>query len=86
MQAVIERAVAALDPESMLYVADENLRVIGVDGQIGPVIDAALDHLVHAGWLTPDQRLDIPLVYETSDTGLGWFQYHHHHLHVGMHE
>jgi hypothetical protein len=59
-------------------------RVIGVDGQIGPVLDSALDQLAEAGWIDEDLRDQIPLSYETIYEGLGWFRFHHHHMHISM--
>jgi hypothetical protein len=67
------------------YLAEHPLlRVIGVDGQAGLVLEGALDTLVATGWIEAELRNSIPLAYETEDTGLGWFRYHHHHNHVSM--
>jgi hypothetical protein len=79
-----------LDPwRTALFIAHvaENpyVRVIGVDGKIGPVVDDALDQLVQAGWIDKDLRDRIPLAYETTNEGMGWFRFHHHHLHISMH-
>jgi hypothetical protein len=60
------------------------LRVIGVDGQIGAVLEDAFDALVELGWIDSDLRDSIPLIYEEVDTGMGWFYFHHHHMHVSM--
>lgn len=60
------------------------LRVIGVDGQVGPVIEAALDQLVQAGWVDVRLRSEIPFTYETVDEGMGWYLYHYHHMHISM--
>lgn len=59
-------------------------RVIGVDGQIGPVIEKALDQLVQEDWITPDLREQIPLAYEVDYEGMGWFLHHHHHMHISL--
>ena len=59
------------------------VRVIGVDGLIGPLLEAGLQELCDAG-IT--ECAAVPLAYETSDTGLGWFTNHHHHLHVSFHD
>lgn len=80
-----------LDPwRTALFIAylTENpyLRVIGVDGQAGPVLETALDQLVEAGWVDSDLRDQIPLAYETIPEGMGWFKHHHHHLHISMYE
>jgi hypothetical protein len=61
-----------------------HVRVIGVDGQVGLVLEEALDELVELGWIDPEHRAGIPLAYEVTDEGLGWFQFHHDHLHVSM--
>jgi hypothetical protein len=61
-----------------------HMRVIGVDGKIGPILEDALDELVQMGWLDSSLRDSIPLAYEEEDTGLGWFYFHHHHMHLSM--
>jgi hypothetical protein len=67
------------------YLAEHPLlRVIGVDGQAGLVLEGALNTLVATGWIDAELRNSIPLAYEIEDTGLGWFRYHHHHNHVSM--
>jgi hypothetical protein len=57
------------------------LRVVGVDGQIGPVLEARLQELCDDGITdcTP-----VPLAYEATDIGRGWFLFHHHHMHVSF--
>ena len=57
------------------------VRVIGVDGRIGPLLEAGLQALCDA---RITDCADVPLAYETSDTGLGWFTSHHHHMHVSF--
>lgn len=67
------------------YISEHpEIRVIGVDGKVGPVIESALDQLVQAGWLTEAERGNIPLIYEEENTGLGWFYFHFHHMHVSL--
>jgi len=58
------------------------LRVVGVDGEVGPLVEESLDQLVVAGWIDPELRQRIPLAYETTDSGRGWFRHHHHHIHI----
>ncbi|MEX2229710.1 MAG: hypothetical protein WEB13_08750 [Dehalococcoidia bacterium] len=58
------------------------VRVIGVDGQIGPVLEATLARLCAEG-LT--RCTSVPLAYETTDQGMGWFYFHHHHMHISFH-
>ena len=60
------------------------VRVIGVDGQAGPMLELALDELVDLGWLDRASREAIPLAYEIVDQGYGWFRFHHHHLHLSL--
>jgi hypothetical protein len=57
------------------------VRVIGVDGRIGPILEEELERLCKEGisGCTP-----VPLAYEATDTGLGWFRAHHHHMHVSF--
>ena len=59
------------------------VRVIGVDGQAGPLLEDAFDTLCDAGWLDDSRGCDgNKLAYETTDTGRGWFRHHHHHFHL----
>ena len=77
-----------LDPwRSALFVGalaeHPNLRVIGADGRIGPMIDAATDRLCTDGWIDAAVcRSGTPLTWEATDTGRGWYLFHHHHMHV----
>lgn len=71
-----------------LYIAylskHTQVRVIGVDGEIGPVLDAALDTLVASGWIDADLRESISLAYEVENVGAGWYFSHHDHMHLSM--
>ncbi len=71
-----------------LYIAylsgHPRLRVVGVDGKVGPVVEEALDELVGSSWIDPDLRDSIPLAYEEENTGMGWYRFHHHHKHTSM--
>jgi hypothetical protein len=60
------------------------IRVIGCDGQAGPIIDAAIDDLCANGWLTNAACKNNVLTYETTDMGYGWYYFHHHHIHVSF--
>jgi len=63
----------------------DNVRVIGVDGQVGPLIEEAWEQLCDEGWLDPDSRIcegSDKLSYETTNSGRGWFYHHHHHFHL----
>lgn len=61
------------------------LRAVGVDGKIGPVLEVAMDNLCNDGWLSGAAcASQIPLWYEVVDEGMGWYRFHHHHMHVDM--
>jgi hypothetical protein len=64
-----------LDPwRTALFIAylsqHPQTRVIGVDGQIGLVLETALDQLVQAGWIDSGLRDQIPLAYELEYEGI----------------
>ncbi len=61
-----------------------DLRVVGVDGQIGLLLEPALDQLVTLGWIDEVLRESIPLAYEVVDHGYGWYRFHHTHMHMSM--
>lgn len=61
-----------------------HIRVIGVDGQVGLMLEEALDDLVSLGYIDADHRESIPLAYEVENQGYGWYYFHHHHMHVSM--
>jgi hypothetical protein len=60
------------------------VRVIGVDGKVGPIIVQAIDKLCAAGLVQGNACEDLALAYEPEDQGRGWFMHHHHHLHVSL--
>ncbi len=62
------------------------LRVIGVDGQVGPLVEMALETLCQDGWLSGASCSQLPLAYEVEDQGYGWYYFHHHHFHVSFSE
>lgn len=64
--------------------ANPNLRVIGVDGRVGPIVEAALRELCTGGWVTGTACTSPRMTYETTDAGRGWFYFHHHHLHISV--
>jgi hypothetical protein len=72
-------------PRTALFIdalaASGAVRVIGVDGGIGPLLEAGLQELCDKG-IT--ECAAVPLAYEAADTGLGWFTNHHHHMHVSF--
>jgi hypothetical protein len=60
------------------------LRVIGVDGKIGPLIESAVTKLCDEDWLTGPACSELELAYEQTDEGRGWYRFHHHHMHVSL--
>lgn len=62
------------------------LRVIGVDGQIGPLVDSAVTQLCANGYLTGPvcSPSGYAITYETTDMGRGWYLFHHHHFHISF--
>lgn len=58
------------------------VRVIGVDGMAGPVIEAEVRRLCAAKVIAAGACGRVQLAYEREDGGRGWFRMHHHHLHV----
>jgi hypothetical protein len=71
-------------PRSALLVAkfleSSRTRVIGVDGQIGPLLQAEAKNLYAKGLISKSTLNGM--AFETTDTGKGWFLFHHHHMHV----
>ena len=61
-----------------------NIRVIGVDGRVGPVVDPIIDQFCDDGWLSRNACRRISVTWEEEDQGAGWFRFHHHHMHVSM--
>ena len=59
-------------------------RVVGVDGQAGPILLAAIEQLCTDGWLSEYACDNISLAYEETDMGLGWFRFHLHHMHISL--
>lgn len=84
-------APTGLDPwRTALFIghlhASPNLRVIGVDGRVGPLVESALTQLCAGGWVSGAAcgSAGPSLAYEVTDMGRGWFRFHHHHLHVSV--
>jgi hypothetical protein len=57
------------------------VRVIGVDGQIAPVLEQTLAQLCADG---VTDCTAVPLAYEMTDTGQGWFYFRHHSMHISF--
>ncbi|MDP2341910.1 MAG: hypothetical protein Q8O67_13210 [Deltaproteobacteria bacterium] len=61
------------------------LRVVGVDGRVGPLIESAVEQLCAGGWINGLACTQgLSLAYETVDEGQGWFRFHHHHFHISL--
>jgi hypothetical protein len=61
------------------------VRVIGVDGKIGPLLMTAIDKLYQKGLVTDALRKlfkNGAITYEVTDKGRGWYRFHHHHAHI----
>lgn len=61
-----------------------SLRVIGCDGQAGPIIEEAFDTLCDLGWISQSICYKNKLTYEVTNQGYGWYYFHHHHIHVSF--
>lgn len=60
-------------------------RVIGVDGQVGPLVEDCMDVLCQQGWLSGAPcATNRPLAYEVTNQNYGWYYFHHHHFHVSF--
>jgi hypothetical protein len=62
------------------------LRVVGVDGRIGPLIESAITQLCNAGWYQGNacNASYRQLAFETTNANRGWYYHHHHHFHVSI--
>ena len=58
------------------------MRVVGVDGKVGPLVVSAIEDLCVGGWLTGSACNGLRLAYDETDDDGGWYYWHHHHLHV----
>jgi hypothetical protein len=67
------------------FLTSDRTRVIGVDGRIGPLVLPAIQKLCDDGTL-PKVSCDRKglIAYEPTDTGKGWYKFHHHHFHVSL--
>jgi len=67
------------------FLTSDRVRIIGVDGRIGPLVVPSMVKLCEEGVL-PKLSCDRKsmIAYETTDTGRGWFKFHHHHLHISL--
>jgi hypothetical protein len=75
-------------PRTALFIGklleSERVRVLGVDGQIGPLLAGEAQKLQAQGLLSSSvvKAFTSKVAYETTNSGKGWFQFHHHHLHL----
>ncbi len=62
------------------------VRVIGVDGKIGPLLKTEMTKLYNNGLISKAVLDQFPsrVTWEETDKGRGWFRFHHHHLHVSF--
>ena len=60
------------------------VRVVGVDGRVGPAVDSAMDQLCASGWIERSVCNSLNITYETTNAGRGWYYFHHHHLHISF--
>ncbi len=60
------------------------IRVLGVDGQVGPIVAEHIQLLCDDGWLSRQTCRGINMAYEEEDQGHGWFRFHHHHMHISF--
>jgi hypothetical protein len=69
-----------------LLFTSPRVRVIGVDGKVGPAVIQAMTELCNNGWLQQAACTAAKkgLAYETEDKGAGWYYFHHHHFHVSL--
>ena len=89
-----EQSHCTADPHSLdvwrtaLFLAllhhSPQLRIIGVDGRIGPRVAQAIETLCARDFVDGPACDDHQLAWETTEGGRGWFRFHHHHFHVSI--
>ena len=63
----------------------ERVRVIGLDGKVGPLVEQAMQTLCNGGFLPMTSCNNMyKLAYEVTNEGLGWYYFHHHHFHISL--
>ena len=62
----------------------KRVRVVGMDGQVGPLMQAAFNQLCADGWIDSYACAHKPMAYETTNMNYGWYYFHHHHQHVSL--
>ncbi|MEC7751995.1 MAG: hypothetical protein VX405_10865 [Myxococcota bacterium] len=70
----------------LAYLHDNpHLRVIGVDGRVGPLVNDAIRQLCASDWLRGKSICrQSKVTFETTNQQRGWFYFHHHHLHLSL--
>jgi hypothetical protein len=68
------------------FFTSSRVRVIGVDGKVGPLVLAAMAKHCQKGLLPQDActKATAGLAFETTDQGRGWYLFHLHHFHVSL--
>jgi hypothetical protein len=67
------------------FFTSPQVRVLGVDGQVGTLVEGAMRKLCTDQWLPQAACNSLSkLAYETTDGGAGWYHFHHHHLHISL--
>ena len=75
-------------PRTTLFIAklleSSRVRVIGVDGKIGPLLKSQAQQLYSKGMISAaaNSRFSSKLAFETTNSNMGWYYFHHHHMHV----
>ena len=81
-----------LDPTKTAFflaklIESNAVRVIGVDGKIGAMVNAEMKKLYSSGMISKqvlDRFNQGAVTWEETDKGRGWYRFHHHHLHVSF--
>ncbi|MCO4762021.1 MAG: hypothetical protein KC502_10990 [Myxococcales bacterium] len=68
----------------MSLLTSSRVRVIGVDGKIGPVLQKAIATLQSKKLISKSavKRFASKVAWEEVNEKLGWYYFHHHHLHL----
>ena len=75
-------------PRSALLLAklleSGQVRIVGVDGKIGPILKKEIDTLYQNGIIAKRiyNLFNSKVTWETRNTGQGWYYFHHHHFHI----
>jgi hypothetical protein len=64
--------------------ANPDLRIIGVDGRVGPLVQSAVAQLCARNWINTSACTQLKLAFETTDMMRGWYHFHHHHFHLSI--